>query len=176
MSSTQASGRLGLHRLRLIDYERCMGCGTCESVCGFIHEDKPFIKLYELYPGLVRPISCFHCGRAPCMEACPTGAMSKDPDTGAVYVETTRCIGCMACLYACPFGIPEFSKVTNTAMKCDLCRKLSREGLQPACAAMCPAVAIVVAPPEEVGKEVRVRVLKKMVMPKLEVLNGLNKS
>jgi len=174
-SEGKASRKVGLQELRLIDYERCMGCGTCESVCGFIHDDRPYIKLYELYPGLVRPISCFHCSKAPCIEACPTGAMSRDPETGAVYVETTRCIGCMACLYACPFGIPEFSRVSNTATKCDLCRKLMHEGLRPACAAMCPAEAIVVAPPEEVGKDVRVRVLKKIVLPKLEALEESHK-
>lgn len=149
--------------LRLIDYEKCMACDTCQSVCEFIHDGKPFIVLYEITSGLRRPISCFHCAKAPCVEACPTGAMTRDPETGIVYIDFQKCIGCLACLYACPFGIPEFSETTNTAVKCDLCRDLVSKGLNPACAAMCPAGAIIIASPNQLNKQVRVKALKKLV-------------
>ena len=168
-AETKKSSLLSLYQqLRLIDYEKCMGCETCQVVCEFIHEGKPFIVLYEITSGLRRPISCFHCGKAPCVEACPTGAMSKDPDTGIVYIDYTKCIGCLACLYACPFGIPEFSENTKTAVKCDLCKDLVSQGLQPACAAMCPARAIIIAPPNELNKEVRIKALRKMVQSQEE--------
>ncbi|MEM4836100.1 MAG: 4Fe-4S dicluster domain-containing protein [Sulfolobales archaeon] len=148
--------------LRVIDYSKCMGCETCEAVCEFIHELGPFIKLYELGGGVKRPISCFHCSKAPCIEACPTGAMRRDSQ-GAVYVELSRCIGCMACLYACPFGIPDYSEVTRTSIKCDLCRVLRSDGLTPACVAMCPSRAILIGGPRTVGDEVKKRALARIV-------------
>jgi Fe-S-cluster-containing dehydrogenase component len=152
----------GFTLLRVVDYSKCIGCETCEVVCGFVHELGPFIKLYDLGGGVKKPISCFHCSKAPCIEACPTGAMRKDTQ-GAVYVEPSKCIGCMACLYACPFGIPEFSEVTRTSIKCDLCRDLRREGLTPACVAMCPTRAIIVGPPRAIGDEVKKRALARIV-------------
>lgn len=148
--------------LRVIDYSRCIGCETCEVVCGFIHELGPFIRLYDLGGGVKRPISCFHCSKAPCIEACPTGAMRKD-HYGAVYVEQSKCIGCMACLYACPFGIPELSEVTRTSTKCDLCKDLRGNGLTPVCVATCPTKAIILGPPRAIGDEVKKRALTRIV-------------
>lgn len=126
--------------LRVIDLGRCIGCGACEAVCEFLHE-RPNIVVYRTTIGLEIPVSCMHCARAPCIEACPTGAMTRDP-TGVVYVIESRCIGCLACLYACPFGIPELERASKTAVKCDLCMALRKEGLEPACSAICPANAI----------------------------------
>jgi len=132
----------GAKYIRIIDYGLCIGCGACEAACDFIHEGKPFIKVYRTSLGLDIPVSCFHCRKAPCIEVCPTGAMTRDRE-GAVYVIEARCIGCMACLYACPFGIPELDPVARVSIKCDLCRVLRSEGLEPACAAICPTKAIV---------------------------------
>jgi Fe-S-cluster-containing dehydrogenase component len=148
--------------LRAIDYSKCMGCETCEVVCGFIHELGPFIRLYEIGGGVRRPISCFHCSRAPCVEVCPTGAMRRDSQ-GAVYVEFSRCIGCMACLYACPFGIPDYSPTTKTSVKCDLCSDLRRGGLTAACVAMCPTRAIIIGEPRAIGDEMKRRALLRVV-------------
>lgn len=134
--------------LRIIDLGKCIGCGTCEAVCGFIN-NTPFIKVYRTSIGLEIPVSCLHCRKAPCIDVCPTGAMTRDA-FGAVYVDPGKCIGCMACLYACPFGIPELDAKARVAIKCDLCSDLRREGLEPACAAMCPTGAIVY------GEEARV--------------------
>jgi len=126
--------------LRVIDLGVCIGCGACEAVCEFLHE-RPFIIVYRTAIGLDIPISCMHCTRAPCIEACPTGAMTRDA-SGAVYVIESRCIGCLSCLYACPFGIPELEKTSRVAIKCHLCRDLRKDGLEPACSAICPTGAI----------------------------------
>ncbi|MDK6028582.1 4Fe-4S binding protein [Ignisphaera sp. 4213-co] len=148
--------------LRWIDYGKCIGCGICSSVCEFIHEGTPYIRLYDVGGGLIKPISCFHCAKAPCVEVCPTKAMRRD-ESGAVYVDVSRCIGCMACLYACPYGIPELDVVTKTSMKCDLCRKLRGEGLEPACSVMCPTKAIVISTPQFVFDEAKKRALAKII-------------
>ena len=162
--TTQSSGTIFL---RYIDLDRCMGCGTCESVCDFIHDGKPFIKIYETTIGVKLPISCMHCSKAPCIEVCPTGAMKRD-ETGAVYVDPMKCIGCMACLYACPFGVPELDPDLRVSTKCDLCMDLRREGLQPACYVMCPARAIIYGEPKKVSEEVRYRRAEQLVKARLE--------
>jgi len=157
--------------LRVIDYEACIGCYTCEEVCSFLHDDeRSFIRLYEVYRGLRRPISCFHCALAPCISACPTGAMHRDR-SGAVVVDTARCIGCTSCLAACPFGIPELVHPGYIA-KCDLCSKLRREGLEPGCVAMCPARAIAYGTSPEVNEGLRKRALAKILAPMIQSVEG----
>jgi len=126
--------------VRVIDLGKCIGCGACEAACEFVN-GRPNIVVVRTSIGLEIPVTCMHCARAPCIEACPTGAMTMD-SSGAVYVVTSRCIGCMACLYACPFGIPELDRASKTAVKCDLCLKLREQGLEPACSAICPTNAI----------------------------------
>ena len=152
--------------LRYIDLEKCMGCYTCQAVCDFLHDGKPYIVVYETSIGLKTPISCMHCSRAPCIEVCPTGAMTRD-ESGAVYVDQMKCIGCMACLYACPFGIPELDPELRVATKCDLCRPLRKQGLEPACYAMCPAEAIIYGEPKEVSERIKKRKAEQLVRAKM---------
>jgi len=149
---------------RYINYDICIGCYTCEEVCAFIHGERPYIKLYDADSGLRRPITCFHCVRAPCVYACPTNAMHRDRD-GVVKIDVSRCIGCGACVAACPFGIPEIVP-SGYAVKCDLCGGLRRMGLEPACVAVCPTRAIVWGPSEYVTTTLRTRALRRLVLTK----------
>jgi Fe-S-cluster-containing dehydrogenase component len=128
--------------LRIIDIGTCIGCGACEAACDFIHDGKPYIKVYRTSLGLEIPVSCLHCAKAPCIDVCPTGAMTRDKE-GAVYVIPSKCIGCMACLYACPFGIPQLDVKLRISTKCDLCYDQRKKGLEPGCSSLCPTGAIV---------------------------------
>ncbi len=84
---------------------------------------------------------CKHCHHAPCMEACPTGALFKT-EFDTVVVQQDICNGCGYCVPACPFGVVEVSKADGKAHKCTLCYDRLKGGLEPACAKSCPTDSI----------------------------------
>jgi len=90
-------------------------------------------------------IQCMHCQDPACASACVTGALTKQ-ENGAVHYDVTKCIGCRYCMVACPFQIPAYEyhdPVTPRVRKCNFCLdRISAEGGQPACAAICPKEAI----------------------------------
>lgn len=152
--------------MRVIDLGVCIGCGACEAACEFLH-GRPYIVVVRTSIGLDVPISCLHCAKAPCIEACPTGAMTRDRQ-GAVHVIPSKCIGCMACLYACPFGIPELDKPSRTSVKCNLCAELRKEGLEPACSAVCPTGAIMFGEDLLIFQETKKRTAETMARARFE--------
>jgi formate dehydrogenase iron-sulfur subunit len=84
---------------------------------------------------------CKHCGNAPCLEACPTGAIFRT-EFDTVVVQQDICNGCGYCVPACPFGVVEVSLVDGKAHKCTLCYDRMKGGLEPACAKACPTDSI----------------------------------
>jgi Fe-S-cluster-containing dehydrogenase component len=68
------------------------------------------------------PMPCYHCNPAPCIEACPTGAMKRRAKDGIVYVDSPACIGCKRCMQACPYGAPQYDTRSGTVIKCDFCK------------------------------------------------------
>jgi carbon-monoxide dehydrogenase iron sulfur subunit len=130
----------------------CIGCGLCEVYCRLKHsKSKDLIKAYKRETP--RPLSrlrvdesgilsfsvrCQHCDDAPCIRACLTGALSRDPETSLVTVDEERCIGCGTCILACPLGVPKLDISEKKMVKCDLCQD---EEL-PVCVANCPNEAL----------------------------------
>lgn len=128
--------------------ELCINCRLCEVYCKTNHsKSKDVIKAYKSeIPEPVSRISvfgdkkasvavnCRHCDDPACVNACITGAMTKDKKTGIVSVNEDKCIGCMTCLAVCPIGC---IKQGNIAFKCDLCG-----GDEPACVKNCPNRAL----------------------------------
>jgi len=90
-------------------------------------------------------IQCMHCQDPACASACVTGALTKEAN-GAVRYDVSKCIGCRYCMLACPFQIPAYEyddPVTPRVRKCSFCfDRMVEEGLQPACASICPEEAI----------------------------------
>ncbi|HQT75910.1 MAG TPA: 4Fe-4S dicluster domain-containing protein [Rhodopila sp.] len=84
---------------------------------------------------------CKHCENAPCMEACPTGALFKT-EFNTIVVQQDICNGCGYCVPACPFGVVDLNKVDGKAHKCTLCYDRLKGGLEPACAKSCPTDSI----------------------------------
>src|SRR5512133_3932192 len=63
---------------------------------------------------------CKHCERAGCLEACPTGAITRT-EFGSVYIQPDICNGCGYCVPACPFGVVDRMEDDGRASKCTLC-------------------------------------------------------
>ncbi|WP_448204888.1 4Fe-4S dicluster domain-containing protein [Azospirillum sp. sgz302134] len=84
---------------------------------------------------------CKHCHNAPCLEACPTGAIFRT-EFDTVVVQQDICNGCGYCVPACPFGVVDLSPDDGKAHKCTLCYDRLKGGLEPACAKSCPTDSI----------------------------------
>jgi formate dehydrogenase iron-sulfur subunit len=84
---------------------------------------------------------CKHCSPAPCLEACPTGAIFRT-EFDTVVVQQDICNGCGYCVPACPFGVVEVSLEDGKAHKCTLCYDRLKGGFEPACAKSCPTDSI----------------------------------
>ena len=128
--------------------EKCSACRSCELICPLVNDnslnpDKSriavmrfFKKHYQLPYNF--PSTCRQCADAPCLSACPTGAIYRSKDeTQKICIDYNTCIQCGTCVGACPFGVMFFDPVAKSPYKCELC-----DG-KPACAAICPTEAIV---------------------------------
>ncbi len=120
----------------------CSGCRACEAVCVAYHDRRFGIATARIRVtkvealGVDRPHVCRLCRQAPCIAACPTAALFVDEDTGAILLHSEDCIGCSACMDACPFGVAALHPETGLALICDLC------GGDPACVKRCATAAI----------------------------------
>jgi formate dehydrogenase iron-sulfur subunit len=84
---------------------------------------------------------CKHCVQAPCLEVCPTGAITRT-EFDTVVIQSDACNGCRDCISACPFGVIEVNPVSGTAQKCTLCYDRLQVGMEPACSKACPTESI----------------------------------
>ncbi len=84
---------------------------------------------------------CKHCENAPCLEACPTGALFRT-EFDTVVVQQDICNGCAYCVPSCPFGVIDVDLADGKAHKCTLCYDRLKGGLEPACAKACPTASI----------------------------------
>lgn len=85
---------------------------------------------------------CNHCDSAPCTQICPTRALYRRSD-GIIDFDNRRCIGCKACMQACPYDALYIDPNTNTAAKCNFCAHRVENNLEPACVIVCPTQAII---------------------------------
>ncbi|RXJ70155.1 4Fe-4S ferredoxin [Halarcobacter ebronensis] len=157
--------KLGL----IIDKRRCYGCQACTVSCKaengtppgvfwcktYLHEHGTYPNAFIEYEARI----CNHCDNAPCVKVCPTGASMK-MDDGTVQIDLNKCIGCEACVPACPYGSrypikestptywetgkqTEWEKAVQprfkvgTVSKCTFCVDRRRRGLLPACVQTC---------------------------------------
>lgn len=141
-------GRFGF----AIDNRVCIGCHACTVARKSEHSvpigvNRTWVKYIEkgTFPNTRRSFSvqrCNHCDDAPCVEIYPVTSLYRRPD-GIVDFDSDRCIGCKACMQACPYDALYLDPETLTAAKCNYCTHRVDQGYEPACVVVCPVEAIV---------------------------------
>ncbi len=143
------------------DVKKCIGCHSCEVACKTskrLPKGPRPCQIVTVGPrwvgGLPRAsynfISCYHCEKPWCVAACPTGAMQKRPEDGIVFVSHEQCVGCKACMKACPWGAPQWDREARKVVKCDYCKDRLDTGLKPACVSLCSTHCLHFGRPDEV--------------------------
>lgn len=96
----------------VIDLRKCIGCGTCKSVCWEMNHvpsgtywrqviERKITENFDLIR-IFLPMNCMHCSQPPCLDVCPTGATHQG-EAGIVDIKEDLCIGCGYCVVACPY-------------------------------------------------------------------------
>lgn len=174
----------------VIDNRKCIGCHACSTACKSENEVplgvyRTWVKYVETgtYPDTRRHFQvtrCNHCANPPCVRICPTEAMYQRAD-GIVEFDNSVCIGCKACMQACPYDAIYIDPTTNTAAKCHYCAHRTDIGLEPACVVVCPEHAIIAGdmndPQSEISRvlgqhNVTVRKPEQGTSPKLFYIEG----
>jgi Fe-S-cluster-containing dehydrogenase component/formate-dependent nitrite reductase membrane component NrfD len=138
---------------KILDQSRCIGCHACTTACKSENDvplsvTRTYVKSADVgtFPSARRAMQvtrCNQCSNAPCATACPTSAMYVRAD-GIVDFDKSICIGCKACIAACPYDAIFINPDDHSAEKCNFCAHRIDVGLEPACVTVCPVEAILV--------------------------------
>jgi anaerobic dimethyl sulfoxide reductase subunit B len=137
------------------DASACSGCKSCQEAC----KDKNGLPVGLLWRRVIEvscgewhmagsawetsvfaynlSIACNHCSHPKCAGVCPVDAYTVRPD-GIVLIDSSRCMGCDYCAWACPYGAPQYDSKSGTMTKCDFCYDRLDAGMPPSCVAACP--------------------------------------
>lgn len=167
----------------VIDLKTCIGCNACTMACKAEHATPSkvfYAKVLEKEVGkfpaarrIFLPVLCNHCENPICRDVCPTGATYKRED-GIVMVDYDKCIGCRACMEACPYWArtyyegngayypgerTPFEEVKQNfpegvVMKCNFCAHRVDQGIDPACVQTCPTDCRIFGDLEDPASEV----------------------
>lgn len=135
-----------------VHLERCTGCRTCEIYCATERGSNAKTLLQAVQEDIVPKarirvegsnrlsvaLQCRHCLQAPCLDACLTGALIRDSETGVVLIRESNCIGCWTCTLFCPYGVIYPWPERKIALKCDRCNYME----VPVCVDVCPTKAL----------------------------------
>jgi len=149
----------------VIDFDKCTGCRACEIACSLANcgEANPeksrirIVKVNEIAKIIPVPVVCMHCENPPCETVCPMSAIFTDPSTKSRRINEEKCIGCSACVYACPFGAIVVDRSTGYAFTCNLCNS------DPVCVKFCPTEALRYINSDEVSMRLKRTRLNKYV-------------
>lgn len=104
--------------------ELCSGCRVCELTCaastfGEQNPSKATLVVHAQFPvpGNYTVSVCDQCGE--CAQVCPVDAINNDD--GYWKVNPEECIGCLACVEACPNGVMRQHASETAPFKCTSC-------------------------------------------------------
>jgi DMSO reductase iron-sulfur subunit len=137
------------------DSSACSGCKACQEAC----KDKNNLPVGVMWRRVVEvtgggwvqagdawtnnvfaynlSLACNHCVHPKCAGVCPTDAYVTRPD-GIVYIDSSKCMGCGYCSWACPYNAPRYNPELGQMAKCNFCFDNIDAGLPPSCVAACP--------------------------------------
>lgn len=124
-----------------VDHSGCTGCRTCEMICSLYHfgmcsPSKSAIHVIRREKGgliFSFPLVCRQCDPAPCIEACPVDALTRDENSGRIILNRDECTLCGFCREACPLCCIDIDPDEVELVHCDLC------GGEPQCIPACHA-------------------------------------
>ena len=146
----------------IFDARACSGCKACQEAC----KDKNGLPAGVLWRQVIEvsggewrrtgnggrnssgpwennvfaynlSLACNHCVYPKCAGVCPVDAYSVRLD-GIVLLDSSRCMGCGYCAWACPYGAPQYDAEQGVMTKCNFCYDSLEAGLPPSCVAACP--------------------------------------
>jgi Fe-S-cluster-containing dehydrogenase component len=159
-----------------LDESRCIGCRACEVHCQVKNRTPAGVRPGQLVAvgpersrGEVRLAAafrpCFHCEKPWCVAVCPVHAMVRRAD-GWVHVARELCVGCRACIAACPWKVPQWDETIGKVVKCDGCMDRVAAGLVPACVAGCTTHALSFAQANENVRKIRLHYARSLLVQK----------
>jgi tetrathionate reductase subunit B len=151
-------------KVMLFDLAICNGCHNCQVACKDEHVGNDWSPIAKPQPdtgqfwnrvvsierGTIPKVQvtydhtiCQHCEEAPCIDACPQGAIYRRED-GIVLISPDRCRGNQLCIEACPYeNVIFFNDDLNIAQKCTFCAHLVDRGwTETRCSDACPTGAL----------------------------------
>jgi len=177
----RGGGKRGGGKRLIIDLAKCDGCRSCVVSCGW-EMGRPHGGLlqgnardgFRPHGGLPHGnamlglrekatfmLLCRRCEHASCVIACPFDAIERQvdgPDAGLIKRYNLRCVSCMCCAHACPFGtiytdmLPFYDMPYETF--CANC--LERSDTEPACVASCGQGALEYRVPDPAEADVHI--------------------
>ena len=149
----------------IIDLAKCKLQEESGVQCSYKHhpENKGFDSLLEM---IRFALICRRCEAAPCINACPQGALEKVPsekgslmdktllvstgpkgvlqkvakdniDAGTLKRANMLCTGCGSCAIACPFGTIYTDLIPFPSSVCDVCKGRLAPDEKPLCVTTC---------------------------------------
>ncbi len=117
-------GRVKGGEALVIDLQRCVRCNMCVETCVAVHEDRVprLSKKGQRTPAVIDLVpteinlatSCYNCDIPECMMACNFGAIRRDTE-GLIRFVYDNCVGCSACVSACPYGVIRYTPPPGSA-------------------------------------------------------------
>jgi Fe-S-cluster-containing dehydrogenase component len=133
-----------------VDEKLCVTCNACVLACKSENQVPQGVArcwtvqeergVFPVLTVKTRSERCNHCDDAPCVSACPTTATHYE-DGGIVVVNHEKCVGCKACIIACPYEV-RYMHPDGYVDKCTFCLHRVKQGLAPACVTVCPTSAL----------------------------------